>query len=309
MSRIDQALNRWEAGRSAQSGESSDAASAAASALNLYPQEQPERDTKESAVNLAAPTVLVDAPPETPADSRRHQSTRSGRPRYAADVQARLVTAQANTVSLEQYRRLAAILHDVQVEKQLKTVMITSAVPQEGKTLTIMNLALTLSESYGRRVLMIDADLRWPSLHAVLGIPNGRGLSEALREGRRGLPIIDVSPRLSILTAGHPGPTPLAGLSSARMGEVIDECAARFEWVLIDTSPVGVLPDASVLGRLVGGVLFVIRAGSTPAKVVERAIAEIGSDAIIGTVLNQVEERRIPAAGYYSQYGSAQARR
>ena len=309
MSRIDQALNRWEADRTAKSGESSDAASAAASALNLYPQEQPERETSQSTVALAAPTMRLDAPPETPSDSRRSQVTRSGRSRYAADVQARLVTADANTVSLEQYRRLAAILHDVQVEKQLKTVMITSAVPQEGKTLTVMNLALTLSESYARRVLMIDADLRWPSLHAVLGIPNGRGLSEALRDGRQELPIVEVSPRLSILTAGHPGPTPLAGLSSPRMGEVIDECAARFEWVLIDTSPVGVLPDASVLARLVGGVLFVIRAGSTPAAVVERAIAEVGSDAIIGTVLNQVEERRIAAAGYYNQYGSAQARR
>ena len=84
---------------------------------------------------------------------------------------------------------------------------------------------------------------------------------------------------------------------------MLEECAARFDWVLIDTPPVGVLPDAQVLARLVGGVILVIGAGSTPAAAVERAVAELGGpDAIIGTVLNRVEERRIPDAGYYGQY-------
>src|SRR5262249_10168308 len=108
---------------------------------------------------------------------------------------------------------------------------------------------------------------------------------------------------LSALTAGHPGPSPLAGLSSGRMGELIEECASNFDWVLIDTPPVGVLPDASVLGRIVGGVIFVIQAGATPAAAVERAIAEIGADSVLGTVLNRVEERRIPTANYYNRYG------
>jgi capsular exopolysaccharide synthesis family protein len=220
-----------------------------------------------------------------------------------ADIQARLVTGASSTVSLEQYRRLAAVLHEEQVQRQLKTVMITSALPHEGKTLTVVNLALTLSESYARRVLVIDADLRWPSLHTILNIPNNQGLSEALRDSPHELPFVEVSSRLSALTAGKPGPTPLAGLTSNRMGEVIEECAARFDWVLIDTSPVGVLPDAQVLARLAGAVLLVIGAGSTPAAAVERAIAELGGpDSIIGTVLNRVEERRIPEAGYYGQY-------
>ena len=96
--------------------------------------------------------------------------------------------------------------------------MITSALPHEGKTLTVVNLALTLSESYARRVLVIDADLRAPSLHTILDIPNDRGLSEALRDGQHELPFTEVSSRLSALTAGKPGPTPLAGLSSRRMG-------------------------------------------------------------------------------------------
>ena len=77
-----------------------------------------------------------------------------------ADLQARLVTGTSSTVSLEQYRKLGAVLHEAQAQNQTKTVMITSALPHEGKTLTVVNLALTLSESYARRVLVIDADLR-----------------------------------------------------------------------------------------------------------------------------------------------------
>src|SRR4029453_17121387 len=94
------------------------------------------------------------------------------------DNQARLVTGVSSTVSLEQYRRLATVLHRQQAHAPLKTVMITSALPQEGKTLTLVNLAYTLSESFARRVLVMDADLRWPGLHTVLDIPNNRGLSE-----------------------------------------------------------------------------------------------------------------------------------
>ena len=187
--------------------------------------------------------------------------------------------------------------------------MITSALPQEGKTLTIVNLALTLSESYGRRVLVIDADLRCPSLHTILDIPNNRGLSEALVDGQHELPFTDVSARLSALTAGNSAATPLAGLSSQRMRDLLDTCAARFDWVLIDTPPVGVLPDAQVVARLVGEVILVIGAGSTPAAAIERAVAELGGpDAITGTVLNRVEERHIADAGYYHSYGASGAR-
>lgn len=219
---------------------------------------------------------------------------------------ARLVTGTSNTVSLEQYRRLAAVLCEEQAEDALTTVLVTSAIPGEGKTLTAVNLALTLSESYARRVLVIDADLRAPSVHTTLGIPNDVGLTDALRDGERDLPIRQVTAGLSVMTAGRGGGlNPLAGLSSRRMEEILQDAAARFDWVLLDTSPVGVLPDAQVLARLAGGVVLVIGAGSTPAAAVERAIAELGGpDAIIGTVLNRIEDHRVPDAGYYGRYGA-----
>ena len=219
-----------------------------------------------------------------------------------AKLAARLVSSNGNSLSLEQYRRLAAALHDTQGQQGLKTVMVTSSMPDEGKTLTVANLALTLSASYERRVLVIDADLRSPSIHAALGVANTRGLSEALRDERFELPIVEVSPRLSVMTAGRPGDAALAGLTSERMKAVIAECSGRFDWVILDTPPVGVLPDAQLLSRLTGGVIFVIAAGATPSATVDRAIAELGQECILGTVLNRVQEHQIPGADYYHRY-------
>lgn len=218
------------------------------------------------------------------------------------DVAGKLVAgAGPSQVSVEQYRRLAAVLHDVQIERGLKTLMVTSSRPGEGKTLTVVNLALTLSEAYGRRVLVIDADLRWPSVHQFFGVSNEIGLSEALATEQGELPLIKVSPQLTVLPSGQPGSNPLAGLTSERMRTLLDECAARFDWVLLDTAPVGFLPDAQLLSRLTRAVVFVIGAGSTPSAVVERAFAELDPESIIGTVLNRVEVDTIPGITYYNQ--------
>jgi capsular exopolysaccharide synthesis family protein len=223
-------------------------------------------------------------------------------PRLSADItdKAKLVIGpEPNAFFIEQYRRLAAVLHDAQLEKGLKTVMVTSAVPKEGKTLTVVNLALTLSDSYARRVLLIDADLRKPSIHTVLGTPNERGLSDLLRSGGAEPHTIAVSPRLSLLPAGSVRENPLAGLASARMRAFVDDIAAKFDWVLLDAPPVGLLPDAQLIGRIAQATVLVIRAGVTPYPVIERAITELGRDCIIGTVLNGVDQITTDYYGHY----------
>jgi capsular exopolysaccharide synthesis family protein len=213
-------------------------------------------------------------------------------------------------MAAEQYRRLAASLHQLQIESGLKTLMITSSMPREGKTLTVTNLALTLSESYRRRVLLIDADLRRPSIHEVLRLPNSTGLSEGLRSATGRPPLLEVSPLLSVLPAGKPDADPMAGLSSERMAALLEEWSAEFDWVLLDAPPVGLMPDANLLARLTRAVVLVIAAGTTPHKVIERAIGEIGRDFIVGTVLNRIENQQLPAAAdyrdYYATAGSAE---
>src|SRR5262245_16301792 len=302
MSRIDQALRRWESANGASPADTRSPLSPNASALGQYPHEAPSWPSRDE----PRPSPPIETPPPDRLVSRP-PATRVAALSDGPDRQARLVSGTSNSVSLEQYRRLGAVLLEEQASKQLKTVMITSAVPKEGKTLTVVNIALTLAESYGRRVLAIDADLRCPGMHTLFNLPNDQGLSEGLRDGTNDPPFISVSSRLSVLTAGRPGATPLAGLTSSRMTQLLEHCAARFDWVLVDTPPIGVLPDAQVLARLVGAVIFVIGAGSTPAAAVERAVAEIGPDSIIGTVLNRVDDRIIPHADYYGHYYSSSA--
>jgi len=206
-------------------------------------------------------------------------------------------------VCVEQYRKLAATLHHMQVERGVKTLMVSSAMPSEGKTLTATNLALTFSESYNRRVLIIDADLRRPTVHQMFDLPNLTGLGEGLRDEREHpLPLIQVSPRLTVITAGRPDPDPMGALTSARMRRVLSEAAELFDWVIVDTPPVGLLPDGRLLTGMVDGALLVIRAGSTPFALITRAVEALGRDRIIGVVLNALDPKQQDAATYYS-YG------
>jgi capsular exopolysaccharide synthesis family protein len=301
MSRIDEALRLSEgAGPEPEQGTGG---KAAGPPLNQYPRERRGRGGSDE------PRGPRPVDTEDFAGDVGHRAGDQPGPAPDDALLARLVTGTSNSVAAEQYRRLAAVLHEEQADDALTTVMVTSAIPGEGKTLTAVNLALTLSESYARRVLVIDADLRAPSVHTTLGVPNDAGLSDALRDGDGPLPIRQVTTGLSVMTAGRTGSNPLAGLSSRRMEEILIDLSARFDWVLLDASPVGVLSDAQVLARLVGGVIFVIGAGSTPAAAVERAIAELGgSEAIIGTVLNRIEEHRIPDAAYRGRYGHGNGR-
>src|SRR5688572_23988511 len=169
MSRIDRALRIREGRKGALPTDADDQPVDDAASLQQYERE-------ERFANLKPPRPAPEA--QRPSLARRPKFTVDG------DSKARLVTETSSAVSIEQYRKLAAVLHEEQVRSQLKTVIVTSALPGEGKTLTVVNLALTLSESYGRRVLVIDADLRDPSLHSALNVANDHGLSDALKDDR-----------------------------------------------------------------------------------------------------------------------------
>jgi capsular exopolysaccharide synthesis family protein len=203
-------------------------------------------------------------------------------------------------VAREQYRRLAASLHEAQVERGLKTLVVTSALPREGKTLTAINLALTLSESYGRRVLLIDADLRRPSVHDVLGIANTQGLSEVLHVDQALLPTVAIAETFDVLTSGKPDQEPLAGLSSQRMRRLLEYVSSQYDWVILDTPPIALLSDAQLVAGLTQAVIFVIRAGSTPFPIINRALDALGREIVIGTVLNGVEQH--PGNAEYGDY-------
>jgi protein-tyrosine kinase len=203
---------------------------------------------------------------------------------------------------VEQYRRLAATLHHAQQQTKMKIVMVTSAMPAEGKTLTTTNLALTLSESYKRRVLIIDADLRRPSMHAIFQVPNIAGLNEALTASEAPPAAFALSPRLTLLPAGRPNPDPMGVLTSPAMGDLVRNAAADYDWVIVDTPPVGLLTDASLLAGMVDGVVMVIAAGTVSYKIVQRAVEAVGRNRILGVVLNRSTESPFGAGYNYESY-------
>jgi capsular exopolysaccharide synthesis family protein len=213
---------------------------------------------------------------------------------------------------VEEYRRLSASLHQLQLDRGVKRVMVTSARVGEGKTLTAANLSLTLSESYRRRVLLVDADLRHPSVAALLHVPDGPGLTDCLRvdEGRP-LRLVRVSDFLTVLPSGAPDPDPMAILTSPRMHRILDEAASEFDWIVIDTPPVALLPDARLLTSIVEAIVFVIEAASTPFAMVRHALDALGPDKIAGVVLNRVADNVLNETGYeyYGYYARPRTRR
>jgi len=206
--------------------------------------------------------------------------------------------SKLSALSREQYRQLAATLHNAQAENGLKAVMIASAVGGEGKTMTAANLAWTFAESYRRRVLLVDADLRRPSLHRLFDIgerpfESSRPWTEQVRQ---------VTPRLGLLSRTQPSTAPMADLTSTRMRELIQEARRMVDWIIVDTPPVALLPDASLLASVVDGTVIVVRAGSTPLELVRRAVDALDAKTTLGVVLNGASRQVLNDDYGYDEY-------
>lgn len=253
-----------------------------------------------SAVTIADP---VQAPPVPAVPSSDAEVPGLPRPRARGEVAEKIISQTLPPDVIEEYRRLAALLHHTQLERESQVLMVTSAVAGEGKTLTATNVALTLSGSYGRRVLLVDADLRRPSLHQMFDVNNVSGLSDLLNAPDSTAPsLLAISPRLTLLTAGRPDHDPMAALTSPRMKQLLAEARSGFDWVIIDTPPVGLLTDASLLAQMVDLSLLVVRAESTPYEQVQRAAEAIGRHRITGVVLNRVSRLALGEASRYTEY-------
>jgi capsular exopolysaccharide synthesis family protein len=259
----------------------------------------PDRNTVER-----APTRHVAKDVDFAAAVAAHSTLQPRVPVKPGDLsrESRLVVSRdASPRSIEQYRRLANTLDDIRarsvwagvdgVERGLKSLLVTSAEDGEGKTLTAVNIALTLSQSCGRRVLLIDADRHHPSIHHLLRLPTTVGLTDVLRSDERAARVYEVLPRFAVVSAGRPSSTQLM---PDRLGATIAEYSSHFDWILLDGPAVGLGSDAGVLARVARAVILVIRSGTTTFRSVDRAIAELGRDCIIGTVLNRIDDQTFP---------------
>lgn len=262
-------------------------------------------DQPESTLDAFATVQPIAPLSSAPARSAGEASIRLGKPNVVpsglaacANDERLVVSPKMSHTALQQYRRLASTLHQLQLERGLRSLVITSAVAGEGKTITSANLAITLSESLKRRVLLIDADLRRPVLDKIFKTRSSPGLSNMLASSEPVARVVAVSDRLTLLAGGRPEHDPSGVLTSDRMRLLVEDAVKSFDWVLIDTPPASVFSDASLLSMLTDGVLMVIRASSTPIAQIQRGIAAVTPERIVGTVLNQTENITMQQYGY-----------
>jgi capsular exopolysaccharide synthesis family protein len=211
------------------------------------------------------------------------------------------------SVAADQYRALRHTIESLRKDAKIQAIAVTSPSPGDGKTVTTLNLAGALAQGQDARVLVVDADLRKPSVATYLALDGLRspGLSDALRDSRYQLNQIVRHLKgfnLWVVPAGPPELTPYELLSSTRFDDLMREARRDFDCVLVDTPPSLVMPDCRLIERWVDGVVLVVAAHKTPRGLVAEALSQLDPAKMLGVVFNADDQPRASAYGYYG-YG------
>jgi capsular exopolysaccharide synthesis family protein len=191
--------------------------------------------------------------------------------------------------------------------KPPKSILITSAAPGEGKSFTASNLAANLAQNIENHVLLVDCDIRRPSIHKVFGYGMVDGLAEHLLNGKKlsSLLLKTGIDKLTVLPSGKPPTNPSELLSSGKMSTLIEELKNRYNdrFLIIDSPPPMLAPETTAMAKHVDGIIIVIQYGSTPLHLVEELIDNLGREKILGAVINRFDSR-VSARYYgYEKYG------
>jgi len=228
-------------------------------------------------------------------------------PKLASDARLVCMTDQGSAAA-EQFRVLGLKLRHLRERRKLKRVVVTGTAPQEGKSLVAANLALNQARSKVLKTLLVDGDLRRPTLAERFGFDRSLpGLSECLA-GELGLgeTVYKISGSgLWFMPAGRPPENPLELMQAGRLGELLERSGTFFDWIIIDTPPVTPVAETAFWMRLADGVLFVIREGVSEKKTIEKAVSSFESSRLLGVVVNSCSSNE--HKDYYSRYAQARA--
>jgi capsular exopolysaccharide synthesis family protein len=257
---------------------------------------------REAGVAVADPRVPLQSlsVEPLPSEERRKALSQSQSLAISLSEQSRLVClTDKESATAEAIRLLVVRLRDIRRTKPLKKVLITSTIPQEGKSMIAGNLACALAHASDERVLLVEGDLRRPSLARMFGIDTVPGICEYLRASGSLLKHIY---RLEgagvwLLPAGKAPSNPLGLLQSPRLPVLVDELASYFDWVIIDTPPVLPLADTSIWMRSTDGILLVTRIGTTEKRQLEKGLEALDPQKMLGALVNSSVESAY--SGYY----------
>lgn len=288
MSRLFEALQRSEG--DAVSFEFSDSAELTPAALAslVEPEVTPLAD------------LLKTAGPEG-ADFGQFQSLR-----IAIDPDSRIVTVtDKESLGAEKFRFLSVRLRQLQQTRVIKKLLITSSMSEEGKSTVSANLAVTLARKRQQRVLLLEGDLRRPTLTHHFGLNKLQGLCEWLPGSSKPLPDIYFleGGGFWFLPAGSPPENPLELMQSGRLAELLERLSGWFDWIVIDSPPVLPLADTTVWSRMADGILLVTRQGTTQKRQLQRGIQVIDAAKVLGVVLNACSDT--DHQNYYQRYAPA----
>jgi capsular exopolysaccharide synthesis family protein len=223
--------------------------------------------------------------------------------------------------SIEQFRGLRTQIYQFRDQAPLKTILVSSGMPAEGKSFVTVNLAMSLARNKNNTVLLMDADLRKPTLHTILGAPKLPGLTEYfagtaqvkdILQRNQAPSIVEAGevrsiPDLTFIPAGAGGDNSSELVANHRFDELIASLSPHFDWILIDSPPALAVSDAIDLARAADAILLVAREARTPFDVAQRAQAAFSNSRILGFVLNAVKDA--PSSGSYYYYGKREAGR
>jgi len=305
MSRIHEALKKAQEER---------AAGQAARGVNSQDAAEPQSQAS------SAPTALMDAPEVAAVESVAQLDgpitiemllARCPQRRWKPDPSTLLfANANESDTGKEVFRTLRTRLYQVRAVQPLRTVLVTSALPGEGKTFVTSNLAQSLVRQRERRTLIIDADLRLSSLHLPLGAESNPGLSDYLLGEMDEFSVMQRGrdENLFLIPGGKSIANPTELLANGRFEKLLERLSPVFDWILIDSPPTIPVSDSSIIAKFSDGVLMVIRAGSTPFDLAQKACEAFHDRLLLGAVLNRADSHA-GYGGYYNQAYPAEAQK
>ena len=273
------------------------------------PQISPDPDPSvlDVSVNPAAGAGLSATSAARPASAMTGDALldRTRRTNWNPDPKTMLFfTGEEHLYGMEEFRTLRSRLYQAREKHPLSKVLVTSPLPKEGKSFVTANLGQVLVQQQGKRVLLVDADLRNPHLHRTLGAESGPGLSDYLRAENDEFSIIQGGPmqNLFLIPAGSENDNPAELVSNGRMNTLLNRLQPLFDWIIVDSPPAAAVSDAALIANYCDGVLMVVRSNATPFDIAQRARGEFG-DNLIGVVLNGISTMPEYSRYYYSAYG------